>query len=341
MRTNIYGLNEEELNLVVEKYNQPKFRSKQILAWIYKGITSFEQMRNIPKELMAKLEEDYEIFHLELIKKLVEGKSNTTKFLFKTKDGLLVESVLLRYDSGCSICISTQAGCRMGCVFCASGKDGLIRNLTKGEMLSQIQEAQRLENQKINNIVLMGSGEPLDNYDEVIKFIRLVGHKDALNIGQRHITLSTCGVVPKIYDLCDEDLNINLSISLHSPIHKERLKIMPIEKAYNVDQLIKACKYYREKTKRRVTFEYCLIPGENDGINSINSLDKILKGTDFLLNVIGVNEGENNVSCSPKQIEQFADEIKAKGHNVTIRRKLGSSINAACGQLKSGYVKEV
>lgn len=341
MKTNIYGYNKEELKKTVKLYNEPEFRANQIYKWLYTPVKSFDEMTNISLKLRNRLNEDFYIYHMECIKMLEEEKSGTTKFLWKTEDGLLIESVLLKYDAGNSICISTQAGCRMGCVFCESGKDGLIRSLTKGEMISQIQMASVIKKIKISNIVLMGSGEPLDNYDEVISFIKLVNDRDSLNIGQRHITLSTCGVAKNIIKLMGENLNINLSISLHSPISELRKEIMPIERAYSLSELIPVCNEYRRQTGRRITYEYCLIPGKNDTDECVNELKKLFANSDSLINIIGINENDKNgkTSCSTGKLKDFAFKLEKCGLNVSIRRKLGSSINAACGQLKSGYLK--
>ncbi len=332
---NLYGMNLEEIKEIVMKYKQPSFRAGQIFKWLYTPVFSIEEMSNLSKEFRADLSKDYKLEHLCHIKTFTEKKTSTYKFLFNTHDDIIIESVLLKYDTGNSVCISTQAGCKMGCVFCKSGEDGFIRDLTAGEMLSQIQMISKLEDVKVSNVVLMGCGEPLDNYDNVLKFIKIAVDKDGLFLSKRSITLSTCGIVDKIYDLANEGVDINLSVSLHSPSSRDRASIMPIEKTNPVFEVIKACKYYREKTKRRITFEYCLIENKNDRQEDIEGISQILKNTDSLINIIGVND--NKTKYNQDYIIKFTEKLKNLGINVTIRRKLGSSINAACGQLKSSY----
>lgn len=332
---NLFGLSQDEVASIIDKINEPSFRAKQVYKWLYKPVDTIDEMTNLSKKLREKLKEDYYIYTLELIEKITEEKSDTSKYLFSTEDGIIIESVLLRYQKGNSVCISTQAGCKMGCTFCQSGKDKLIRNLTAGEMLAQVQEIAKLEDIKISNVVLMGSGEPLDNYDEVIKFIKLITDEEVMNLSRRSITVSTCGIVDKIYKLADSELGVNLAVSLHNPFHEERLKIMPIEKTNKIDDIIKASRYYREKTGRRITFEYCLIEGENDTIDCANRLKEILSGTDSHINIIGVND--DNTSHNKKLLERYAALLTERGINTTVRRRLGSSINAACGQLRSKY----
>lgn len=339
---NLYGLNIQELENIMEKLGEPKFRSKQIFKWLYSSyVKSIDDMTNLSLDLREKLKAEYEIKHMTLEKKLVEEKSLTTKFLFKTSDDILIESVLLKYETGATLCVSTQAGCRMGCVFCQSGKCGLLRNLKKGEILNEVFLASEIEHIRISNIVLMGSGEPLDNYDEVVGFIKLATDKDSLNMSKRSITLSTCGLIEGIYSLADSGLDINLALSLHAPFHEMREEMMPVEKSNHIDKVIEATNYYRKKTGRRITYEYCLIQGKNDTIECINKLYDLFKHTDSLINVIGVNDGEDvKRRKNDKYIHVFVDKLIEKGLSVTIRRRLGSSINAACGQLKSEYLRK-
>ncbi|MCO8193271.1 MULTISPECIES: 23S rRNA (adenine(2503)-C(2))-methyltransferase RlmN [Anaerofustis] len=340
---NLFGLTLEDLEkIVIDEFKEPKFRAKQIFKWLYSSyVKNIDEMTNLSLSLRDKLKSKYYISHLQLEKKFVEKGSNTTKFLLKTEDDILIESVLLTYEAGSTLCVSTQAGCRMGCVFCESGKCGLLRNLTKGEILNEIYLVNEIEDIKVSNIVLMGSGEPLDNYDEVIGFLKLVMDKDTLNMSKRSITLSTCGLKDKIYLLADSGLDINLALSLHAPFHEMRESMMPVEKANNIDDVLQATFYYRFKTGRRITYEYCLIEGKNDTIECINRLYELFKDTDGLINVIGVNDNSKE-TVNDKYIHIFVNKLRKKGINVTLRRRLGSSINAACGQLRSRYLnKEV
>lgn len=341
--TNLFGLTLSEIeDIVINEFKEPKFRAKQIYKWVYSSyVKNIDEMTNLSLKLRDKLKENYYIGHLRIEKKFVEEESLTTKFLLKTEDDILIESVLLKYEAGATLCVSTQAGCRMGCVFCESGKCGLLRNLKKGEILNEIYVVSEEEGIKISNIVLMGSGEPLDNYDEVIGFLKLAMDKDTLNMSKRSITLSTCGLKDKIYLLADSGLDINLALSLHAPFHEMRESMMPVEKANYIEDVLQATFYYRFKTGRRITYEYCLIEGKNDTIDCINKLYELFKDTDGLINVIGVNDNSKNL-VSDKYIHVFVNRLRKKGINVTLRRRLGSSINAACGQLRSRYLnKEV
>ena len=265
----------------------------------------------------------------------------TKKLLLAFRDGNLIESVIMKYKHGNSICISTQVGCRMGCKFCASTIEGRVRNLTAGEILSQIMVAQHLIQERISNVVLMGSGEPLDNYDNVMKFLEIVNAEYGLNIGQRHITLSTCGIVPKIYELADKELSITLAISLHAFSDEKRREIMPIANKYSIKEILEACRYYINKTTRRITFEYSLVKDVNDSIEDAKSLGKLLKGLLCHVNLIPVNEVKENSfkRSSQKTIENFEETLKNHGIEVTVRREMGSDINAACGQLRRSYMK--
>lgn len=340
---NLFGLTLEDLEkIVIDEFKEPKFRAKQIFKWLYSSyVKNIDEMTNLSLSLRDKLKSKYYISHLQLEKRFVEKGSNTTKFLLKTEDDILIESVLLTYEAGSTLCVSTQAGCRMGCVFCESGKCGLLRNLTKGEILNEIYLVNEIEDIKVSNIVLMGSGEPLDNYDEVIGFLKLVMDKDTLNMSKRSITLSTCGLKDKIYLLADSGLDINLALSLHAPFHEMRESMMPVERANNIDDVLQATFYYRFKTGRRITYEYCLIEGKNDTIECIEKLYELFKDTDGLINVIGVNDNSKK-TVDDKYIHVFVNKLRKKGINVTLRRRLGSSINAACGQLRSRYLnKEV
>jgi 23S rRNA (adenine2503-C2)-methyltransferase len=336
----IAGTNEEALKEILKnKYGAPEFRAAQIIGWMYKG-AGFDQMSNVPSSLREKMKADFAVFPLTLKDKLEEKKTKTIKYIFETIDGILVETVVLAYEHGAAVCVSSQAGCRMGCAFCVSGKGGLIRNLSAAEMLSEVILAQRDIGRRINTVVLMGSGEPLDNYNQVRDFIRLLNDPDGLNIGIRNITVSTCGVAKGIWRLIDDRLFVNLSLSLHAPLHELRLKIMPAERAYPLDEVIEACKAYRAASSRRVTLEYCLIEGFNDTPECAKALQSLIRDTDMLLNLIDVNEGgglgKNSAAC----MRNFCKLLKNLNINYTIRRKLGSSINAACGQLQSRYAED-
>ena len=331
----------EELKVWMKENGESAFRGKQILSWIYKGVTDFEGMKNIPKSLQQKLKENFTITIPEIIEVYKSNLDGTEKFLLGFPDGNLIESVLMRYKHGNSICISTQVGCRMGCKFCASTIEGRVRNLSAGEILSEVLVVQNYIGERISNIVLMGSGEPLDNYDNVVKFLEVVSADYGLNIGQRHITLSTCGIVPKIYELADKEFSTTLAISLHAFSDEKRKEIMPIANKYTIEELLKACRYYIDKTNRRVTFEYALIKDKNDSKEDAKALGKLLKGLLCHVNLIPVNEVKENTfkRSSKKTIEDFSEILKSFGIEVTTRREMGSDINAACGQLRRSYIK--
>ena len=332
----------DELQNWMKENNESAFRAKQVFSWIYKKVYNFNDMNNIPKSLKEKLENSF-IIDMPKIEHVYESAvDGTKKILLALKDGNLIECVLMKYKHGNSICISTQVGCRMGCKFCASTLGGRIRNLTAGEILSEIIVAQNYLGERISNIVLMGSGEPLDNYDNVVKFLELVNAEYGLNIGQRHITLSTCGIVPKIYELADLELSVTLAISLHDFSDEKRKEIMPIAKKYSISEILEACEYYINKTGRRITFEYSLVAGVNDGKEDAKSLSKLLKGMLCHVNLIPVNEIKENTLKRPskKNILEFEEILKDNGIEVTVRREMGTDINAACGQLRRSYLEE-
>lgn len=331
----------EELKVWMKDNGESAFRGQQIFSWIYKGISDFDNMKNMPKSLISKLKENFVIGLPKIIEVYKSNVDGTEKFLLGFKDGNLIESVLMRYKHGNSICISTQVGCAMGCRFCASTIEGKVRNLTTGEILAQILVVQNHIGERISNVVLMGSGEPLDNYDNVVKFLEVVSAEYGLNIGQRHITLSTCGLVPKIYELADKDYSITLAISLHAFSDDKRKEIMPIANKYSIDEILEACRYYINKTNRRITFEYALVKDVNDGREDAKSLGKLLKGMLCHVNLIPVNEIKENSykRSSKKTIEDFSEILKNHGIEVTVRREMGSDINAACGQLRRSYIK--
>ncbi len=313
-----------------------KYRAKQVLTWLNAGVVSFDDMKNIPKTLKEFLKSNTYLACAKIERKLVSKLDATVKYLFKMYDGEYVESVVMEYHHGSTICISTQVGCKMGCDFCATGKSGFSRNLTASEMIAQIQSAQMDLNKRISNVVLMGMGEPFDNYENVIKFLQLVSSENSLNIGMRHITISTCGIVPKIYDFADLKTQCNLSVSLHAVNDKKRSEIMPINRKYNLDKLIKACRYYTQKTNRRITFEYAMIHGVNDTEADAENLAKLLSNILCHVNLIPVNTvtGSSYQKSKNKSLEAFLNILSKHGVNSTIRRTLGSDINASCGQLK-------
>lgn len=340
--TDIKSMTLDELTEFVTENGFPKFRAKQIYDWLYKNVTDFDNMRNIPADLKAFLKSSSYISVANIEKKLVSRYDKTVKYLFSFNDGECVESVVMSYKHGYSICISTQVGCKMGCTFCATGKSGFSRSLEPSEMLGQIEAAQRDLNIRISNIVLMGMGEPLDNFDNVVKFLRLVSSDNGLNIGMRHITLSTCGIVPKIYELAKLHLGITLSVSLHAPNDEIRQRTMPIARKYSIEELLKACSDYFKTTGRRVTFEYSMISGVNDSDENARELAKRLEGTQSHVNLIPVNtvEGTGYLKSNIKIQQAFINILAAKNIGATVRRTLGSDINASCGQLKRKHIEE-
>lgn len=329
-----------KLEAELANMGEKSFRAKQIFSWLHqKQVTSFDEMTNLSKALREKLKENYIIKNIKIVEKLVSKEDNTSKYLFDIGDDIVIESVLMRYSYGNAVCISSQAGCRMGCTFCASTVDGLERNLLAGEMAAQIYEIQRDIGERVSNVVIMGSGEPLDNYDNVMDFLEIIHSKEGNNLSHRHITLSTCGLVDKIYDLAKENLQITLAISLHAPNNEIRQNTMPVARRYDIDSLIKAAKDYADTTKRRVTFEYALIKGVNDSSDCARELASRLKGIMCHINLIPVNDvKENNyIRSTEENINSFASLLRELGIETTVRRKLGSDINAACGQLRKSY----
>ena len=335
--TDIKSLTFDELNNEILSIGLPKFRTGQIYSWLHeKGVDSFDEMTNLPKDLREKLKQNYFILSVKIEDKYVSKIDSTVKYLFRLYDGEYVEAVIMKYKYGYTICISSQVGCKMGCKFCASTLAGFKRNLLPAEMESQLHTAQKDLNIRISHIVLMGIGEPLDNYDNVIKFIRTVNNDKGLNVSMRDITLSTCGVVPKMYDLANENIPITLTLSLHAPNDKLRSSMMPVNDKWGVDEAINACKNYAEVSGRRVSFEYTLINGVNDTTECAHELADKLKGMLCHVNLIPVNDVEErgNVRSTDKSIKNFCETLYSLGINATIRRTLGSDINASCGQLR-------
>ena len=331
---NIRDLSYEELEEQLLNMGEKKFRAKQIFAWLYRGVESFDEMTDISKDLIQKLKDNF-VLNLVSLVTFQKSKDGTIKYLFKLNDGHAIESVLMKYKYGYTACISNQIGCKMGCNFCASAKIGFVRNMTPGEIVSQILKVQKESGETVSNIVFMGIGEPLDNYDNVIKAIRLINDPKGLNIGARHISLSTCGIVPKIYALADENIQCNLCISLHSSRESVRTDMMPINKVYPIPEVIKACKDYIEKTNRRITFEYALVDGVNDSHEDAIHLAHLLKGMLCHVNLIPVNKikGGKYEKSTTEKILHFRDTLNDRGIVATVRRELGSDISAACGQL--------
>ncbi|MGK0466601.1 23S rRNA (adenine(2503)-C(2))-methyltransferase RlmN [Clostridium sp.] len=338
---NILDLNIVELKEWMKNSGESQFRAKQVLEWIYKGIWNFEDMSNISDSTKEKLQSNFCIKIPELISEYKSKQSDTIKYLFALEDGNLIECVVMKYKHGNSICISTQVGCRMGCNFCASTIGGLIRNLTPGEMLSQIMKAQELISERISNVVLMGSGEPFDNFDNVMKFLDIVNSEDGLNIGQRHITISTCGIVPKIIEFADINIQTTLAISLHAATDEIRMKSMPIANKYSIAEIIEACKYYIKKTNRRISFEYALVRDVNDSKKDAEKLSLLLKGMLCHVNLIPINEiKENRFKRSLNEnVSEFKMVLDNNNIQTTIRREMGLDINAACGQLRVSHIK--
>lgn len=331
-----------ELEKLIVDNGFPKFRAKQIWGWLNKGVESFAEMKNLPKNIIDFLRESSYISVANIEKKLVSRYDKTVKYLFMLNDEEFVETVVMNYHHGYSICVSTQVGCKMGCTFCATGKSGFSRSLTASEILAQIESAQKDLNVRISNIVLMGMGEPLDNFDNVIRFLKLVSNEDGLNIGMRHITLSTCGIVPRIYELAEYNFGLTLSVSLHAPDNETRSKTMPINNRYPIEQLIKACRDYFDKTGRRISFEYAMIDGVNDSDLNAEKLGTLLKGLNCHVNLIPVNsvKGSEYKKSRVDRQQAFVNILKKYSITATVRRTLGSDINASCGQLKRNHTEK-
>ncbi len=342
-KCDILSLSFDELAQAVKELGEPAFRAKQIYKWLHVScVSSFDEMTNLSKALRQKLDDNFVIFSVSIEKKLISEYDDTQKYLFRLHDGEFIESVLMKYKYGYTLCVSTQVGCRMGCRFCASTLDGVVRNLTAGEILSQIYVAQRDNNIKISHTVLMGMGEPLDNYDNVMRFLELITNEEGQNMSMRHISLSTCGVVPKIYELMDKNLQLTLSVSLHAPTDEIRSSMMPVNRKWGVDELLEACRKYTDRTHRRISFEYAMVNGSNDSDECARILAKKLQGILCHVNLIPVNE-VRETGCkksSRERIESFSHILEKSGYAVTVRRKLGSDINASCGQLRRSSKKD-
>ena len=338
---NIKSMTMEEISRVLKDMGQPAFRAKQVYTWLHKGVHCYDEMTNLPKALRDVLAEQYPIYVPEVVRKQESQKDGTIKYLWKLHDGNCVETVLMRYHYGNTVCISTEVGCRMGCAFCASTLGGLVRKLEPFEMLNQVLFTQVDSGLPVSHIVLMGIGEPLDNFDNVMRFLELVNSADGMNISMRHISLSTCGLVPGIDKLAEKKLQLTLSVSLHAPTDEIRDSIMPVNKAYPSEQLISACRRYYDKTGRRISFEYAMINGVNDTPEAARLLLKRLKGLPAHMNLIPLNHVEESpLKPSTKEaVQRFQNILEDGGIPATVRRTLGSDIDASCGQLRRKYTK--
>ena len=338
----IRSLSEKEMEELALSLGEKAFRGKQLFQWVHdKRVKSFDEMSNLSASFREKLKEKYTISGVTQVEKQVSQKGDTAKYLFALEDGNVIESVWMKYHHGNSVCISSQVGCRMGCTFCASTLTGLARNLTAGEMLSQIYEIQRDTGERVSNVIVMGMGEPLDNYDNLLHFLRLVSHEKGICISQRNITVSTCGLVEQIRRLAEENLQITLAISLHAPNDEIRRRTMPVANRYGIDEIIQACRDYFAATGRRITFEYSMIRGVNDKKEHAEELAERLRGLNCHINLIPLNEVKERecLRSRKEDIQQFKLVLEKNHRNVTIRREMGNDIDAACGQLRKKYIK--
>ena len=342
MKKDIRAYTYEELQEEMTALGEKKFRAKQLYEWLHVKLAgSFDEMTNLSRELRERLNEAYMILPVEMLERQESSLDGTNKFLFMLHDQNVVESVLMRYKHGNSICISSQVGCRMGCRFCASTIGGLVRNLSPSEMLGQVYAIQRITGERVSNVVIMGTGEPLDNYENFLRFIRLLTDEHGLHISQRNVTVSTCGIVPKMLELAEEDLQITLALSLHGTTQEKRRELMPVANKYGLQDVLHACDEYFEKTGRRITFEYSLVHGVNDTDEDAAELVRILKPRNCHLNLIPVNPVKERsfVRPSRKNALNFKNKLEKSGINVTIRREMGADIDGACGQLRRRYVQ--
>lgn len=339
---NIRSMTQEELAMLLKSYGQPSFRAKQVYTWLHKGVRSYDEMTNLPKNLRELLMEKHPFFTPKVIRKQESAKDGTIKYLWELSDGNCVETVLMRYHYGNTVCISTEVGCRMGCAFCASTLGGLVRRLEPHEMLDQVLFTQVDSGLPVSHIVLMGIGEPLDNFDNVMRFLELVNSADGMNISMRHISLSTCGLVPGIDALAEKRLQLTLSVSLHAPTDEIRNSIMPVNKAYPTEELLNACRRYYEKTNRRISFEYAMIRDVNDTPEAARLLLKRLKGLPAHMNLIPLNHVEESPlkPSTRDAVLKFQKILEDGGVPATVRRTLGGDIDASCGQLRRKYTKE-
>lgn len=336
----IKSMTPEELTAYMKELNQPAFRGMQIFRWLHQGVESFEEMSNLPKALREQLKQECRLTAPVVERKQTSQVDGTIKYLWRLWDGNCIETVLMRYKHGNTVCVSSQVGCNMGCVFCASTLGGKVRDLTPAEILDQVIFTQKDSGEKISNIVMMGIGEPLDNFDNVLRFLTLVNHPDGMNIGMRHISLSTCGLIKKIDKLAALGLQLTLSVSLHAPDDETRSRLMPVNRAVGVSSLMEACRHYYEATGRRISYEYAMIDGVNDTDAQADRLSELLRGQGGHVNLITLN----NVAESPlrpsRRVRQFQQRLESRGVTVTVRRKLGSDIDASCGQLRRKHIQQ-
>ena len=339
-KTDIKSMNLETLTGFLTDMGEKKFRAKQIYEWLHmRQVESFDEMTNLSKRLREQLDDKCRIISLKKEQVQISKIDGTRKYLFLLEDGNVIESVLMKYKHGNSVCISSQVGCRMGCRFCASTLDGLERGLTPSEMLDQIYQIGKDIGERISNVVVMGTGEPLDNYDNLLKFIELLTDENGLHISQRNLTVSTCGIVPRIRELAEKKLSITLALSLHASSQKKRLELMPVANKYEIHEVIDACRYYFTKTGRRVTFEYSLVGGVNDSEQDAKELTQLIHGMNCHVNLIPVNpiKERNYVQSNAKVMEAFKEKLERSGITVTVRREMGRDIDGACGQLRRKY----
>ena len=341
-RKDIKSMSYEEVTEEMAALGEKSFRAKQLYDWIHVKLAErFDDMSSLSKELRQKLKENYSLTCLKLAEERVSRTDGTRKYLFGLEDGNIIESVWMQYHHGNSVCISSQVGCRMGCHFCASTLDGLERNLRPSEMLDQIYRIQAMTGERISNVVVMGAGEPMDNYDNVVRFLRLISHKGGLNISQRNLTVSTCGIVPGIRRFAEEGLQATLALSLHAPNDEVRRTLMPVANSYRLKEVLAACRYYFEKTGRRLTIEYSLVQGVNDNLEEARALAELIKDQHGHVNLIPVNPVKERpyIQSSQKAISRFKNLLEKNGINVTIRREMGRDIGGACGQLRKSYME--
>lgn len=330
----------EEIAAYLKELGQPAFRAKQVFRWLYRGVSSFEEMSDLPKALRQKLAESCQLTPPTVARKQVSARDGTIKYLWQLSDGNCIETVLMRYKHGNTVCISCQVGCRMGCAFCASTLAGRVRNLTPAEMVDQVLFTQLDSGAEVSNIVLMGIGEPLDNFDTVMRFLTLANHPDGLNIGMRHISLSTCGLTEQIDKLAQYRLQLTLSVSLHAPDDETRSRIMPVNKSVGVEKLMETCRRYFQTTGRRISYEYAMIDGVNDADWQADLLARHLKGMPGHVNLIPLNEVEESPLRPSRRVAAFQKRLEEQGVTVTVRRRLGSDIDASCGQLRRKAMSE-
>ena len=342
MTANLKSMTIPEIGAILKELGQPAFRAKQVFTWLHKGVRNYDEMTNLPQLLRADLAQRYPICAPEVVKKQESKRDGTIKYLWRLSDGNCVETVLMRYHYGNTVCISSEVGCLMGCAFCASTLGGLVRRLEPHEMLDQVLFTQMDSGLPISHIVLMGIGEPLDNFDNVMRFLELVNSPDGMNISMRHISLSTCGLVPKIDELAKRKLQITLSVSLHAPNDEVRNTIMPVNKAYPTEELLAACRRYYQETSRRISFEYAMIDGVNDSVEHAKELIRRLKGLPAHFNLIPLNHVEESPlkPSSRNAVARFQKTLEDAGITATVRRTLGGDIDASCGQLRRKYTKE-